>query len=157
MFVWLQPEADGGVDEPVVQIAAGGMMAVADGVELSVGIDVEPGKVVGERHAGVVAQAESAVECLVARRAYAYIVVVPFIPFFERYILVPEGGIFHQLLHVGGITIGLELVDKGQHRHEHDVDKQSADRIQRSVPVLSQNSNSEWQPYDHNVCTNVQL
>ena len=57
-----------------------------------------------------------------------YVAVEPVVPLLVGRRGVPEGGVFHQLLNVGGIAIALEFIDESQHGHRHDVEEQSARR-----------------------------
>ncbi len=81
-FHFLQPNADRGIDEPVVQIAPGVIVMVADVVELSVGIDEITSEVVGQRCPRIETDAKTAVERLFAYGGYTHFPIIPFVPLF---------------------------------------------------------------------------
>lgn len=63
---------------------------VADVVELAVGIEEISPKVVSQRCPGIEADADTAIECLVAHGGYTHIFIIPFIPLVVRDRVVPE-------------------------------------------------------------------
>ena len=96
---------------------------IADVVELPIGIEEIPPKVVSQRHAGIKTDADTTVERFVAHGGYAQIFIEPLIPLLVGRIRIPESGVFHQLVNVRRITVCLELVHEGQHGHGQDVDE----------------------------------
>ena len=73
---------------------------VADVVELAVGTEVNALKVVGQRHAGIETDAQSAVVGLLALGGYPNILVVPLVPLLVGYRGVVGDGVVVQLQHV---------------------------------------------------------
>ena len=64
-MIHLKPQAERGVDEPVVQIPMGLIVMIADVVELAVGIDEAPPEVVSHGHPAIETYADTTVKRLV--------------------------------------------------------------------------------------------
>ena len=124
----LQSHADGGVDEPVVQVAVAALVAVAVVVELTVDVDEEALEVVGQRQTGVEVEGHAAVEGSPAYRCYAQAAVEPVVPLLVGDVVAPEARVLHQLRYVGAVAEGFDLVDEGEHGHGKHADEQSAHR-----------------------------